>query len=390
MTDTPKSDDDAQDESGPVKPQVIDLEAEDVTIAEPVRETEAAEAPEPAPPKPAKAKSGTGKWLALALVAGLAGGAWAYRDLLSAYLPSKEMTALQARVDVLEANGRTQADQIVAIDQAATAAGKQAAGLDQALKDASALAGEARSGLAGLSDRLAAQEQAMAALRQDLDALRQAASSGAAGGGAVDSSALVALGQRVDALEKDLASLKAGAGKNEGAAGTAALSQALSDLKAKVAAGVAYSAEYERIARMVPAAPGLDVLALNADAGLPDAAGLAAELRAAIPALPQPAAPAATATDGYFDWAWDMLSGVVTIRDIGEANWPQVAEKAAALAESGDLAQAIDVIDQTEGTKPAALATWRDRAAGRLALLKALDETNEAVLRQIAAQGGAQ
>lgn len=230
----------------------------------------------------------------------------------------------------------------------------------------------------------------MAALRQDLDALRQAASSGAAGGGAVDSSALVALGQRVDALEKDLASLKAGAGKNEGAAGTAALSQALSDLKAKVAAGVAYNAEYERIARMVPAAPGLDVLALNADAGLPDAAGLAAELRAAIPALPQPAAPAATATDGYFDWAWDMLSGVVTIRDIGEANWPQVAEKAAALAESGDLAQAIDVIDQTEGTKPAALATWRDRAAGRLALLKALDETNEAVLRQIAAQGGAQ
>ena len=145
-----------------------------------------------------------------------------------------------------------------------------------------------------------------------------------------------------------------------------------------------------RIARMVPAAAGLDVLALNADAGLPDAAGLAAELRAAIPALPQPAAAEAAEGDGYLDWAFDMLSGIVTVRDIGESDWPQLAEKAAALAEAGDLPQAIDVIDQAEGAKPAALSNWRDRAAGRLALLAALDQVDQAVLRQIAQQGGAQ
>ena len=79
-----------------------------------------------------------------------------------------------------------------------------------------------------------------------------------------------------------------------------------------------------------------------------------------------------------------------TVRDIGESDWPQLAEKAAALAEAGDLPQAIDVIDQAEGAKPASLSNWRDRAAGRLALLAALDQVDQAVLRQIAQQGGAQ
>ena len=41
---------------------------------------------------------------------------------------------------------------------------------------------------------------------------------------------------------------------------------------------------------MVPAAPGLDVVAAAAAQGIPDARGLAAELTAAIPALPQPEA----------------------------------------------------------------------------------------------------
>jgi hypothetical protein len=381
MTDNKKTDD-----TDPIKPQVIDLNAEDVTVDEEPRPAD----PPPVQPAPAARKAGSAKWIALALLLGVAGGAWAYRDLLSAYLPSDAVAALQARVEVLEANGRTQADQIAVIDQSAGSAGKLAAGLEQSVKDSVAAAAEAKSGMAALGERLAANEQALTQLRGDLDALRTAASKGTGTGGTVDNSALVALGQRIDALEKDMASLKAGSGKADAAASTAALSQALSDLKAKVAAGVPYNDEYERIARMVPAAAGLDILALNADAGLPDAAGLAAELRAAIPALPQPAAAEAAKGDGYLDWAFDMLSGIVTVRDIGESDWPQLAEKAAALAEAGDLPQAIDVIDQAEGAKPAALSNWRDRAAGRLALLAALDQVDQAVLRQIAQQGGAQ
>jgi hypothetical protein len=381
MTDKKKTDD-----TDPIKPQVIDLSAEDVTVDEEPRPAD----PPPVQPAPAARKAGSAKWIALALLLGVAGGAWAYRDLLSAYLPSDAVAALQARVEVLEANGRTQADQIAVIDQSAGSAGKLAAGLEQSVKDSVAAAAEAKSGMAALGERLAANEQALTQLRGDLDALRTAASKGTGTGGTVDNSALVALGQRIDALEKDMASLKAGSGKADAAASSAALSQALSDLKAKVAAGVPYNDEYERIARMVPAAAGLDILALNADAGLPDAAGLAAELRAAIPALPQPAAAEAAKGDGYLDWAFDMLSGIVTVRDIGESDWPQLAEKAAALAEAGDLPQAIDVIDQAEGAKPAALSNWRDRAAGRLALLAALDQVDQAVLRQIAQQGGAQ
>lgn len=381
MTDKQKTDD-----NDPIKPQVIDLNAEDVTVDEEPRPAD----PPPVQSAPAARKAGSAKWIALALLLGVAGGAWAYRDMLSAYLPSDAVAALQARVEVLEANGRTQADQIAVIDQSAGSAGKLAAGLEQSVKDSAAAAAEAKSGLAALGERLAANEQALTQLRGDLDALRTAASKGTGTGGTVDNSALVALGQRIDALEKDMASLKAGSGKADAAASTAALSQALSDLKAKVAAGVPYNDEYARIARMVPAAAGLDVLALNADAGLPDAAGLAAELRAAIPALPQPAAAEAAEGDGYLDWAFDMLSGIVTVRDIGKSDWPQLAEKAAALAEAGDLPQAIDVIDQAEGAKPASLSNWRDRAAGRLALLAALDQVDQAVLRQIAQQGGAQ
>jgi hypothetical protein len=381
MTDKKKTDD-----SDPIKPQVIDLDAEDVTVEEEPGPAD----PPPVQSAPAARKAGSAKWIALALLLGVAGGAWAYRDMLSAYLPSDAVAALQARVEVLEANGRTQADQIAVIDQSAGSAGKLAAGLEQSVKDSAAAAAEATSGMAALGERLAANEQALTRLRGDLDALRTAASKGTGTGGTVDNSALVALGQRIDALEKDMASLKAGSGKADAAASTAALSQALSDLKAKVAAGVPYNDEYERIARMVPAAAGLDVLALNADAGLPDATGLAAELRAAIPALPQPAAAEAAKGDGYLDWAFDMLSGIVTVRDIGESDWPQLAEKAAALAEAGDLPQAIDVIDQAEGAKPAPLSNWRDRAAGRLAMLAALDQVDQAVLRQIAQQGGAQ
>jgi hypothetical protein len=95
------------------------------------------------------------------------------------------------------------------------------------------------------------------------------------------------LSSRIDALEKDLMSLKAS--KNSGAADTAVLSQSLADLKAKIGSGVGYGPELERVQRLAPAAPGLDVLALNAAQGLPDAKGLAAELTALAETLPKPA-----------------------------------------------------------------------------------------------------
>ena len=83
------------------------------------------------------------------------------------------------------------------------------------------------------------------------------------------------------------------------------------------------------------------------------------------------------------------LSGIISIRPIGDTDWRQVADKAAAFAEAGDLTQAISTIDAGEGEKPMALSQWRDRAAARLQLEAAVGQVSEAVLRQIAATGGA-
>lgn len=381
MTDEQKSQD-----SEAVKPQVIDLEAEDVTVERDIPPEEPLLPPQPA----AKRRWGSVKWIAGALVLGLIAGGWLYRGYLSAYLPSDQMTAMGARIEALEANGKTVNEQLLAVSQSSETASQAAASLDQTVKTVSSGVADMQSRIGGFEGRIADAEALLKAAKSDLDSLRNAVSSAGAGDGTVDTAALAAIGQRIDALEKDVASLKATGGAAPTASATAALSQALSDLKAKVAAGTAFQDEFDRISRMVPAAAGLDVMKTHAAAGLPDATGLAAELRAAILSLPQPAAEAPPAGDSYWDSIWSALSGIITIRDIGEANWPALAEKSAAFAEVGDLTQAIALIDASEGERPAAINQWRDRAAARLKLEAALGHVDQAVLRQIAATGGAQ
>jgi len=385
-------------ESETTEPEVAMPEATEGEVSEPeITEPESADAePPPAPPAPPHKKAGSAKWIAAALIVGLLAGGWIYRDLLSSYLPTNEMTALLSRLDVMEANGKTMGDQLLAISQSADAASQSA---DAAKQDVAGLDAKISAAVKGVSDvsarldtfetRVAKAEEALQSAKADLDTLRNAVSKVGTGTGTVDSAALAAIGQRIDALEKDVASLKASGGGGELAKLTSELSQALADLKAKVAGGASFQSEYERLARMVPAAEGLDVLAAHAADGLPDAAGLAAELTAAIPALPVPESPAPPAEDSYWNWITSQLTGIITIRDIGETDWRGVAEKSAALAQSGDLVQAIAVIDQAEGAKPSALSQWRDRAQARLRLEAAINKVSDAVVRQITALGGA-
>ena len=89
----------------------------------------------------------------------------------------------------------------------------------------------------------------------------------------------------------------------------------------------------------------------------------------------------------YTDGFWKMMKGLITIRRIGEADWPSLAAQCAALADTGDLPQAIEKIDNAEGAKPSALSGWRDRAAARISLEAAVEETSRAVLRQITSMG---
>jgi len=62
-----------------------------------------------------------------------------------------------------------------------------------------------------------------------------------------------------------------------------------------------------------------------------------------------------------------------------------VAEKAIALADAGDLPQAIAAVDEPEGALPAGLQQWRDRAAARISLEAALGDVVAAASRVQAA-----
>ena len=372
---TTESDDNAEPA---VKPQVIDLEAEDVT-AEPE-----SPAPETPPPPPAARKSGpSSRWILAALAVGLLAGGWLYRDVLSSYLPTNEMQGLQGRIETIEANAKTSGDQLLAVSTNADQARDIATSLETAVKNTATAQNE-------LAERLAAAEKSLQSVKADLDTLRTAVTAGSTSGGTIESGALTAIGQRLDALEKDVASLKGGSLTGDDPGVVNALRQTLSDIRAKIAAGTPYRQELDRIVRMVPAVGGNDVLNAHADQGLPNSKGLAAELRNGIPTLPQPEKETSSAGSGYWDNFWDGLTSVVTIRNIGDTDWPALAESSAELAEAGDLPQAIAQIDAAEGEIPSAISRWRDRAAARLKLEGALEEMAKAVELVIAARDGNQ
>jgi hypothetical protein len=216
----------------------------------------------------------------------------------------------------------------------------------------------------------------------DMRQLPAAATTGMAAAGP-DSGILA----RLEALEKDVASLKGQ--KDDGAASTALLSQGLADLKAKIAAGASYADELQRLTRLVPAAPGLAELAPYASAGLPDGNGLAQELAALAASLPAQGGLQAVEPkdDSWSSWALEQLSDLITIRMADTADWKNSAQAAVALAESGDLQQAVEHLKAVEGSRPQGVDQWIEKAEARLAVESELKSVEEAVLRAIAAKG---
>ena len=104
------------DEKSAPRPQVIDLDAEEIRPAP---------EPEPAPPQqPPKRRSHLG--LIAALLIGLAAGLLLYRGVLSNYLPSSQMTALKNQVAALETNTADLNSQLAAVRNDAKAAGAAA------------------------------------------------------------------------------------------------------------------------------------------------------------------------------------------------------------------------------------------------------------------------
>lgn len=369
---------DADISSSGAKPTIIDLNAEQViddSVETAARDTHPA-------PAPARKRS----WRLLASLAAIAAavvaGAWLYKDFLSGYFPSDAMQAATARIEVLEAQSKTLNDQLTALANQSEELRVLTANASKQSDEALAAAKDMAARTASSGAQLAATENSVAELKSALAALQNAPAQ-SQGSDGNSGPALAALARRVDEVEKQLASLKAAKPPSGLAERNAALSQALSDLKAKIAAGASYQREYDRIASLVPAAAGLDSLAARAAEGLPTASGLAQELRAQISNLPRPAAETPT-EDGYLSRFWNALDGIITIRKVGETDWPTVASHAADLADSGDLAGAIKLLDAAEGEKPVTISQWRERAAARLALESTLAETDAAVLRQLA------
>ncbi len=345
-------------------------------------------------PKPPQA---WGRIIAIALgvsVVSAIGGGWAYRDLLSSYLPSDQVRAMATRMDGLESTGKTLNKKVEAVVgftdeiKSQLAAAQTAAAEVAKLQESSS---SVKASVANLEKTLAAANSSLEEFKAQVAASASASvaampySNGGTAGPIPNPVPYEnpAFAARISALEKDVESMKQ---VSQTAVDTTVLSQSLADLKAKIAAGTSYQSEIDRIAVMVPAADGLDFLQSHAAQGLPNALALGVELRSAAASLPKPA-PTPAPDGSWWGYANSMLGNLVTIKIAGTEDWDQVASQVAALAEQGDLGAAVTNLTSHEGALPVELQRWHDRAAARLGIEHALEMTSAAVLRQIAAKG---
>jgi hypothetical protein len=356
------------DES-PVKPTVIDLDAEDVVSDD---------ATPPAADEPRGKRTAWPLYGAVAaLLAGLVAGGWLYRDVLSSYFPSDGLSDATARIATLEQQTRTIAEQ----------SASDTAALRKSVEDGGKTVADAQAATAGYGERLSAFEQKLASLTdqvKELESRPQAVPQST--GGAADASAVASLSVRIAALEKDVAVLKS-AKPSVPAASSAPLKQSLADLSARIAAGAPYKSELDQLQQLVPAAAGLEDLRAFAQNGVPTAQGLADEMEKLAQALPKSATPT-EAEPGYFDGVWRALSGFITIRRVGEADWAALASRIAEATRASDLQGALAMIDDARGERPPGIEQWRQRAAGRLRIDAALQQASSSVARQVAGMGG--
>jgi hypothetical protein len=356
---------------------IIDLDADQV-----IEHEDTPKSSEPIAPKPVKPHKSRWPLGVAALLAAAVGGGWVYKDFLSDYFPSDQIIALSEKVAVLDGQNTALREQFTNIDKLAAQLKSDIDGLEGKEQTLAGLAETAQKTDAETAQKLIDLEAALAETKQSLADLAARPVTNATGLPVSDA----ALQQRVASLEKDVASLKVKPA--EAPDNTAALSQNLSDLKAKIAAGTGYRDEYDRIQRMVPAAEGLEVLSQHAALGVPDARGLAGELKSLIADLPKPIIPGPVAeSEGWWAGIYRSLSDLITIKVEGDVDWPTTASAAVAFAETGDLPQAIEHLNSVEATKPVGVQQWLDRAQARLGIENALQSVEEAVLRVIAAKG---
>ena len=360
---------------------VIDLEAEELSEAADTGDESPPKSEEPPPQQPPKEPFLTrGRIMAVAIIAAVIAGAGLYAAFGEGFWSGRP--TLSERIDLLEAANHTLNGQVNQMGEAIGALRTDTKKLIDATnakaEEAAGKADAASQSAAALETRLTEAEKTLAALRTQIAGL----GTGTGGGEGPSADALAAIEARLAALEEQVKALEANQGGTADGGGdqaTAALSQALSDLKAKFAGGAPYKAEIDVIAKALPDAPGLAELALHAEKGLATAEGLAAMLEALAPELPKSSG---NGEDDSGIWAW--LGSIVTIRNLDERDWGELALAAAKDAKAGDLRAAIRRLDETGAELPAKLAEWRALAETRLQAESALERLSAAVIAAIA------
>jgi len=403
----------AKAETSPPEPEKAETVAEpeasrEEASAEPMSAGSAFGREPAAPPAREKSPSGAG-----ALGAGVAGGAVAlliaggmhFAGLLplgmtpapradnSAQLSALEtqLADMQVKVSALEGAGEDPAlagrvlaaeEKVSALDEAVESLRTQIAQLGDAGGEAAA-----RVDLSPIEQRIASLEAALAAAREeapeqgDLAAVEQAI---AALRDEVSATreAQAAADARFEALEQALARVDERLNEQAELPATASIIAA-SSLKAAIDRGGPFVTELDTFASLAPDAAQIEALRVHAARGVATSTQLAAESGDAANAMIAAAAPM-DPDAGIVDRLWSSAVGLVQVRPIGMVEGdgvPEIAARLDAAVQAGDYERAITEFATMPDEAKAAGASFMERVEARLEVDRLIDEALSKSLR---------
>lgn len=272
-----------------------------------------------------------------------------------------KVSALDEAVEALRAQiaqlGRAEGEAAAPLDLSPLEA--RIAALETALADARKDAPE--------QGDLAAVEQALAGLRDEVTATREAQA---------------AAGTRFEALEQALARVDERLSEQAKLPATAAIIAA-SSLKAAIDRGGSFATELDTFASLAPEAPQIEPLRAYASGGVATRAQLAAESNDAAHAMVAVSVPI-DPNAGIVDRLWSSAIGLVQVRPIGTVEGdgvPEIAARIDAAVQAGDYERAIAEFATMPDEAKAAGASFMERVEARLEVDRLIDAALSASLR---------
>ncbi len=162
--------------------------------------------------------------------------------------------------------------------------------------------------------------------------------------------------------------------------------RALAALESAANKGGAFVQQHRTLAGIFPDDPDVEALREISRRGAPTLEDLKAEFTRASERAEFIAA--GQVNDGW-GWLRGAMSGIVTVRrtDADEATLQLITRARGALA-SGDIAGAIDAVDDMSGEAAGAMDAWRERALRRAELDERLETINSRLLSSPAVENG--